>query len=49
VPTETGESKTKLTAVERSHIIKILKLKNGNRSKAAEELGIHRRQLYRLL
>jgi len=35
-----------LDAMEREHIIKILKQTGGNKKKAAEILGIERRTLY---
>lgn len=40
---------TTLAAVEREHVLKVLALSEGNRTKAARALGIHRRQLYRLM
>lgn len=38
-----------LDAVERSHVLEILKREKGNKARAARALGIHRRKLYRLL
>lgn len=38
-----------LAAIERTHIIDILRQESGNKTRAAEVLGINRRRLYRLL
>jgi DNA-binding NtrC family response regulator len=38
-----------LHKVEKNHIIKVLNLKGGNKTKTAEALGINRRLLYRLV
>lgn len=40
---------TPLKELERQHILLALHLEDGNRTKAAAALGIHRRHLYRLL
>lgn len=45
----TEESYTDLSAVERAHIVAVLKKEKGNKAKAARALGIHRRKLYRLI
>ncbi len=39
----------RLDAIERAHIIEILRQEHGNKARAARSLGIHRRKLYRLL
>jgi len=38
-----------LSAVERAHIVSVLKKEKGNKAQAARSLGIHRRKLYRLI
>jgi len=38
-----------LSAVERAHIVAVLKKEKGNKAQAARSLGIHRRKLYRLI
>lgn len=38
-----------LQELEREYVLKVLEQCQGNKSKAAQELGIHRRTLYRLL
>jgi len=40
---------TDLSAVERAHIVAVLKKEKGNKARAARALGIHRRKLYRLI
>ncbi|MBX3440570.1 MAG: sigma-54-dependent Fis family transcriptional regulator [Planctomycetaceae bacterium] len=40
---------TRLDAIERAHIIDVLRQEKGNKARAARSLGIHRRKLYRLL
>lgn len=42
-------SDTGLDAVERAHVLDVLKNCQGNKARAARALGIHRRRLYRLL
>ena len=39
----------RLDAIERAHIIDVLRQEQGNKARAARSLGIHRRKLYRLL
>ncbi|MBL8293877.1 MAG: sigma-54-dependent Fis family transcriptional regulator [Bryobacterales bacterium] len=46
---EPGEEITELDAVERKQILKVLKQTGGNKTKAAEILGIQRRTLYKKL
>jgi DNA-binding NtrC family response regulator len=46
---ESEEEITELDAVERQHIMKVLKQADGNKTKAAEILGIQRRTLYKKL
>jgi DNA-binding NtrC family response regulator len=46
---ESEEEITELDAVERQHIMKVLKQADGNKTKAAEILGIQRRTLYKRL
>jgi len=46
---ESEEGITELDAVERQHIMKVLKQADGNKTKAAEILGIQRRTLYKKL
>ncbi|SFH56829.1 sigma-54-dependent transcriptional regulator [Planctomicrobium piriforme] len=48
-PAEAAESQTDLSAIERAHIVAILKKEKGNKARAARTLGIHRRKLYRLI
>jgi len=38
-----------LETLERAHVEEVMKQENGNKSRAARALGIHRRKLYRLL
>ena len=40
---------TGLDAMERAHVLEVLKNCQGNKARAARALGIHRRRLYRLL
>jgi DNA-binding NtrC family response regulator len=47
-PEELPES-DELAAIEKSHVIDVLRREGGNKVRAAEALGIHRRSLYRLL
>jgi len=44
----TGESSLTLRELEKRHIQRVLKQTKGNKKRAAELLGIHRRTLYRL-
>lgn len=46
---ESEEEATELDAVERQQILKVLKQAGGNKTKAAEILGIQRRTLYKKL
>jgi two-component system response regulator HydG len=46
---ETEESETKLSAVEKNTILKVIEKHNGNITKAAKELGLTRTALYRRL
>ncbi|HEY6502630.1 MAG TPA: sigma-54 dependent transcriptional regulator [Chitinophagaceae bacterium] len=48
-PAETGEAETKLSAVEKNTILKVIEKHNGNVTKAAKELGLTRTALYRRL
>ena len=41
--------RTGLDAMERAHVLEVLKNCQGNKARAARALGIHRRRLYRLL
>jgi DNA-binding NtrC family response regulator len=43
------ESEDDLAAVERAHVLEVLKRERGNKSCAARALGVNRRSLYRLL
>jgi DNA-binding NtrC family response regulator len=45
----TNSDTSKLDTIERAHILQVLKQEQGNKSRAARALGIHRRKLYRLL
>lgn len=45
----TGIDTASLAAVERQHILDVLKSQRGNKARTAVLLGIHRRKLYRLL
>ena len=40
---------TRLESIERSHIQEVLQQCQGNKTLAAQMLGIHRRKLYRLI
>jgi two-component system NtrC family response regulator len=42
-----SEASITLESVEKQHILKILDFYDGNRSKAAEALGVSRKTLYR--
>ena len=44
-----GEEIVKLEELERRHILRVLKVADGNKSRAAELLGLDRRTLYRKL
>ena len=44
-----GIDTSSLAAVERQHILDVLKSQRGNKARTAVLLGIHRRKLYRLL
>jgi DNA-binding NtrC family response regulator len=46
---ELGTDTLRLDSVERNHILKVLELVGGNKSKAARLLGISRRKLYSML
>ncbi len=39
----------RLDAIERAHIIDVLRQEKGNKARTARSLGIHRRKLYRLI
>ena len=39
----------KLADLERAHIVDVLRHQQGNKSRTARALGIHRRKLYRLI
>ena len=45
----TAVDSTDLASIERAHIQRVLQQEDGNKSRAAKTLGIHRRKLYRLL
>ncbi len=47
--TETASTDLSLSAVEKNHIQKVLRYTNGNKTKAAEYLGIGLTTLYRKL
>jgi DNA-binding NtrC family response regulator len=49
LPGRSGESTAPLGAIERDHILDVLRQVNGNRMAAAKLLGISRRALYRRL
>ena len=44
-----ADSETKLSAIEKQTILRVIDKNNGNISKAAKELGITRTALYRRL
>jgi DNA-binding NtrC family response regulator len=48
-PEEDHPESDELAAIEKSHVIEVLRREGGNKVRAAEALGIHRRSLYRLL
>ncbi len=48
-PIQTMGSDAGLDAVERAHVLDVLRNCQGNKARAARALGIHRRRLYRLL
>jgi two-component system response regulator HydG len=48
-PAETEPAETKLSAVEKNTILKVIEKHNGNITKAAKELGLTRTALYRRL
>jgi DNA-binding NtrC family response regulator len=48
-PVETEMTETKLSAVEKNTILKVIEKHNGNITKAAKELGLTRTALYRRL
>ncbi|MBL7738606.1 MAG: sigma-54-dependent Fis family transcriptional regulator [Chitinophagaceae bacterium] len=48
-PVETDQAETKLSAVEKNTILKVIEKHNGNITKAARELGLTRTALYRRL
>ncbi len=48
-PSDTNNDITNLDELEKRTILKVLKTHNGNLSKSAQELGIHRNALYRRL
>jgi DNA-binding NtrC family response regulator len=49
VPEREPASDDDLAAVERAHVLEVLKRERGNKSCAARALGVNRRSLYRLL
>jgi DNA-binding NtrC family response regulator len=49
VPSPVGTVTDALAAVQRSHIVEILRRERGNKARTARALGINRRSLYRLL
>lgn len=48
-PTATVMVGDSLEAIQRSHVVDVLKRERGNKARAARALGINRRSLYRLL
>lgn len=48
-PAQTEQTETKLSAVEKNTILKVIEKHNGNITKAARELGLTRTALYRRL
>jgi two-component system response regulator HydG len=47
--TSEADNETKLSAIEKQTILRVIEKNNGNISKAAKELGITRTALYRRL
>ncbi len=48
-PLSSSNSANRLDEMARKHVMSILEQAGGNKAKAARQLGIHRRKLYRLL
>jgi len=48
-PSSTPSPLRSLEAVEKDHILQVLRLMGGHQGKAAEVLGVNRRTLYRKL
>jgi DNA-binding NtrC family response regulator len=43
------EDHDELAALERNHVLKVLRREGGNKTRAARRLGVDRRTLYRML
>jgi DNA-binding NtrC family response regulator len=46
---DTAQATDDLAAIERTHVLDVLRREGGNKARAARALGIDRRSLYRLL
>jgi DNA-binding NtrC family response regulator len=48
-PAEPAPASDELSEIEKAHLVEVLRREGGNKVRAAQVLGIHRRSLYRLL